>query len=370
MSKSTQTVLLCGLLVALAPAGAASRAEETVGSLKIVSGEPRLIVVNGYSTSFHWPSVLQRKLDKHLDGNRVVEVLSATKGGTPIAKWMDAQTGKRLAPWTDILRPALNRADGRPVVVLAQQSLQWAFGDRAAGIRNVEDRERIADGADVLERYTDSLLEDGADEVFVAMHIYKTGMEPVIGNEQFALTEFLKGKPAHVHAGPDVWQPMKAQWPQAFAADKVHPNSVGAEIMAQYWFEAILKYDEAEVPEWSRQEMVVAMKKGPTQVAGGESSRGSGSRQPGRGRSQGRFEGGRNMSFKGIAARHDRNKDGKITRQEFRAPQQVFQRLDRNRDGVLTKDDFEDSNSGAARPTDRSTPGLKRSSSRDGKLGQ
>ena len=358
------------MLFALAPAGAASRAEETVGSLKILSGEPRLIVVNGYSTSFHWPSVLQRKLDKHFDGKRVVEVRSATKGGTPIAKWMDAQTGKRLAPWTDILQPALNQGDGRPVVVLAQQSLQWAFGDRGAGIRNAEDKEQIEYGAEVLGRYTDSLLEDGADEVFVAMHIYKTGMEPAIGNERFALTEFLKGKPAHVHAGPDVWQPMKAQWPQAFAADKVHPNSVGAEIMAQYWFEAILKYDEAEVPEWSRQEMLTAIEKGPIQVSGREGSRGIGARRPGRGGPQGQFEGGRNMSFKGIAARHDRNKDGKITRQEFHAPQQIFQRLDRNRDDVLTKDDFEDSDSGAARPTDRSAPGLKRSSSRDGQLGQ
>jgi len=47
------------------------------------------------------------------------------------------------------------------------------------------------------------------------------------------------------------------------------------------------------------------------------------------------------MSFAGISSRHDRNKDGEITKNEFRAPQRIFVQLDKNKDGVLTKDDFD-----------------------------
>jgi hypothetical protein len=42
-----------------------------------------------------------------------------------------------------------------------------------------------------------------------------------------------------------------------------------------------------------------------------------------------------------LAERFDANKDGRITREEFRGPADLFQRLDRNRDGVLTADDFD-----------------------------
>jgi hypothetical protein len=38
----------------------------------------------------------------------------------------------------------------RPVIVLDQRSLQWAFGDRAAGIRNNQDAQRIQRGANVI----------------------------------------------------------------------------------------------------------------------------------------------------------------------------------------------------------------------------
>jgi Ca2+-binding EF-hand superfamily protein len=42
-----------------------------------------------------------------------------------------------------------------------------------------------------------------------------------------------------------------------------------------------------------------------------------------------------------LAERFDTNKDGKITREEFRGPAELFDRLDRNHDGVLTADDFD-----------------------------
>ncbi|MBW3599335.1 MAG: hypothetical protein KY475_18960, partial [Planctomycetes bacterium] len=79
--------------------------------------------------------------------------------------------------------------------------------------------------------------------------------EPEIGNERLALAEFLKGEDPHVHAGPDVWTPTKRHYPQAFARDRLHPGPLGNEIMAQLWFEALLKHDGLEVPRWSREEM-------------------------------------------------------------------------------------------------------------------
>ena len=49
----------------------------------------------------------------------------------------------------------------------------------------------------------------------------------------------------------------------AFAADKLHPNSVGAEAMAHHWFATLLKHDGLDVPASSRQEMDAAIRKGP-----------------------------------------------------------------------------------------------------------
>ncbi len=105
-------------------------------------GKPRTFVVNGYSTSFQWPELLQRKLDKYFDGQRIIEVKLATQGGTPIARWMDIRTGARLPPWKLKLQPLLSNQKG-PTIVLAQQSLQWVFADRAEGIRNADDTAKI-----------------------------------------------------------------------------------------------------------------------------------------------------------------------------------------------------------------------------------
>jgi hypothetical protein len=139
--------------------------------------------------------------------------------------------------------------------------LQWAFGGRSKGINNSKDQAEIKHGADVLQNYAELMLKHGADEVFIATHIYKKPMEPQIGNERLALAELIKQQTKHIHAGPDVWEPTRQYYPQAFAGDKVHPNTFGAEIIAQYWFETILKKDGLEVPAWSKQEMTNAQNK-------------------------------------------------------------------------------------------------------------
>lgn len=264
MTRQVKAGVLLGVSVwCLCWAASAGGAEEQLAQApeRILDPRPKVLVVNGYSTSRHWPGIFQRKLDRYF-GSRVVEVQSAIKGGTPIAKWIDVEKGTPLAPWTKIVRPALARSDARPRIVLAQQSLQWAFGDRTEGIRNARDRERIERGADVLQKYVELLLADGVREVFVAMHIYKHPMEPAIGNERMALAEFLTRDVRKVHAGPDVWEPTKALYPKAFAEDLVHPNLIGAEVMAQKWFETLLAHDGLEVPKWSREEMDRAVASG------------------------------------------------------------------------------------------------------------
>ena len=227
----------------------------TTEKIEIFDSKPKIVVVNGYSTSFRWPDLLQRKLDRYFDGKRVLSVKRATKGGTPIAKWLNVSTGEPSRAWVTTLRPLLNEAKDTPVIILAQQSLQWVFGDRRQGIRDANDRKRIEQGADALQKYVRLLKEDGADLVFVAMHIYKHGMEPEIGNERYALDGLIRRNIPGVERGPDVWTPTKKLYPKAFAADKRHPNAIGAEVMAQSWFETLLQYEGLQIPAWSRQQL-------------------------------------------------------------------------------------------------------------------
>ncbi|MGC4111446.1 MAG: alpha/beta fold hydrolase [Nocardioides sp.] len=48
----------------------------------------------------------------------------------------------------------------------------------------------------------------------------------------------------------------------------------------------------------------------------------------------------RGPGWEQIQEREDANHDGKVTRDEFKGPPQMWETLDRNHDGVLTKDDF------------------------------
>ena len=236
-------------------------------AIRIFNGEPRLLVVHGYSTSQHWWAFLQRKIDRYSDGadRRVVEVRLCNKGGTPIARWMNLESGQRTEAWTQMLTPMIEAEKGeRPVIVLAQQSLQFVYpGDRRNGIRNAQDDERIKIGADTIQRYAELILDDGADAVVIGMHIFKHSMEPDIGNERLALAALMKRKPPRIDSGPDTWEPTKRHFPSAFDRDKLHPNFIGAEIMAHYWFDALLKREGLETPGWSEQEMKDAINRQP-----------------------------------------------------------------------------------------------------------
>lgn len=51
--------------------------------------------------------------------------------------------------------------------------------------------------------------------------------------------------------------------------------------------------------------------------------------------------GGRGPAWDAVTARHDRNKDGKISRDEFAGPAELFRRLDKNKDEILTREEHE-----------------------------
>ncbi|MEM7144489.1 MAG: hypothetical protein AAF591_05105 [Verrucomicrobiota bacterium] len=248
--KTILSALSFATLASLSPAkdtAAPTSTKPPAPVLPLFDETPKTIVVNGYSTSRLWPALLQEKLDEHTGGKRILSVKSAIKGGTPVAKWIDTQSGEPLQPWLNTLRPALKDVPpDHPVIVLAQQSLQWTFGDRQTGIADKSDTARIKQGADALEKYAKLLKADGADLVFIATHIYKHPMEPEIGNERLALAELISRNLPNVHPGPDVWIPTKDQYPAAFAQDRLHPNDLGAQIMADHWFQTLLDYDQAQ----------------------------------------------------------------------------------------------------------------------------
>jgi hypothetical protein len=91
---------------------------ESTADIKIFSGEPRLLIVHGYSTSAHWWAFLQHKIDRYMGGpdKRLVEVRLINKGGTPIAKWMNIETGEPSPAWKQGFTPAIQGEKGkRPI---------------------------------------------------------------------------------------------------------------------------------------------------------------------------------------------------------------------------------------------------------------
>ncbi len=57
------------------------------------------------------------------------------------------------------------------------------------------------------------------------------------------------------------------------------------------------------------------------------------------GQPPGGFRGG--FSFDRMLERHDKDGDGKVTRQEWQGPEEFFGRMDTNSDGTLTKEEFQ-----------------------------
>ncbi|MFQ5843929.1 MAG: SGNH/GDSL hydrolase family protein [Planctomycetota bacterium] len=240
------------LLVALLCIPAAAGREEADAPAPPLDGKRKTFVVVGYSTSFRWPSLLQQLLDGHARKKGVYHVVNASVGGSPVAKWLGLTSprdrvrtfGRMVKGWFE---PG-SRLAGRPkpTVALCQQSLQWVFGDRAAGIRGPKDTERIRKGADAFAKLARQIHDLGVGTVWISTHIYKFGMEPAMENEKYALQELVRRKVEYVRAGPDVWTPTRKGWPGLFAADRIHPNALGARVMAVAWYRALAGPDVRE----------------------------------------------------------------------------------------------------------------------------
>jgi len=235
---------------------------------RVLDGEEKSILVNGYSTSYAWPDMLQEMLDDHAGGERVYHILNAVIGGAPVESWI-ADPGTRdyertiVAMERDFLgdEPRLRTDAPAPTVVICQQSLQLTR-DQRGPVKTEHDMVGAEMGADAMERLVERLQERGMETVFIAMHIYKKPVEPEVGNERIALDRLLARGIPGVHAGPDVWTPTYERFPECFEDDELHPNEIGMKIMAEGWYRA-LAGDEAkeEVVQrmWEREYDVDAM---------------------------------------------------------------------------------------------------------------
>ena len=104
---------------------------------------------------------------------------------------------------------------------------------------SASDHEGIRIGADALEKLVEQLRADGIGRFHIAMHIFKDGYEPEVGNERLALNALVDRGDPTIFAGPDVWSLTIKAHPEAFTDDGLHPNTVGAKIMAEAWYRSL-----------------------------------------------------------------------------------------------------------------------------------
>ena len=233
----------------------------TPDSPMLLDGTTKSFVIVGYSTSYAWPTMLQDMLDEHAGGTRVYHLLNAVIGGSPVGRWIaDSGSEDYLATYGAMrddffgATATLRGAAPTPTVAIVQQSLQRTPTPqtRLGPVTSVDDTRGIAVGADALEQLVAQLRADGIEQTYVAMHIYKEGYEPEVGNERFALAALLDRAHRDIHRGPDVWSLTIREHPEAFTEDRLHPNERGGKLMAEGWYRAL-------AGEMARQEIIDAM---------------------------------------------------------------------------------------------------------------
>lgn len=211
----------------------------------LLDGKEKSMIIVGYSTSFAWPDMLQEMLDDHSGGKRVYHVLNAVIGGSPVEIWngdVGSENYERTcgAMLRDYYGPTAKlRGDApEPKVALCQQSLQFTR-TRRGPIPSVDDAEGVKIGTDALEKYAKRLHGFGIERVYIGMHIYKKPVEPEVGNERIALARVLERGHDFIFEGPDTWTLTRDAFPDAFAADELHPNELGMKIMAEAWYRTV-----------------------------------------------------------------------------------------------------------------------------------
>ncbi len=241
-------LLLAGCAVDSTPAPApeptvAASVERPV----LLDGTEKSLVLVGYSTSYVWPQLVQDMLDEHA-GGRTYHLLNAAIGGSPVGRWIADPASEDYqatygAMLTDFFgdNPRLRGEAPAATVALLQQSLQRTPTPetRLGPVISATDEDGIRIGADALETLVNQLRSDGIEHAIVAMHIYKEGYEPEVGNERFALDALLRRAHPFVHAGPDVWSLTIGRHPEAFTDDRLHPNALGSKLMAEAWYRSI-----------------------------------------------------------------------------------------------------------------------------------
>ncbi|MFQ5411809.1 MAG: SGNH/GDSL hydrolase family protein [Phycisphaerae bacterium] len=215
------------------------------GRVDLLNGKPRSFIVVGYSTSYAWPAMLQDMLDEHTGGKRVYHVLNAVVGGSPVAPWIARPGTRRYRATIGAMlrdyfgeKPRLRGVAPPPTVALCQQSLQFT-GAPKGPIARIDDADGLKLGTDALEKLALRLREHGIEQVVIAMHIYKKGYEPRVGNERFALKALLARGHDFILEGPDVWSLTIGEHPAAFTEDGLHPNERGMKIMAEAWYRTL-----------------------------------------------------------------------------------------------------------------------------------
>lgn len=221
----------------------------------VLDGTEKSFVLVGYSTSYAWPKMLQEMLDEHSGGERMYHLLNAVIGGSPVGRWIappdssDYQDtyGKMLRDFFGH-EPRLRGAAPKPTVAIVQQSLQRTptGATRLGPVVSAHDKRGVEIGADALMQLVRQLRDDGVDDVYIAMHIYKEGYEPEVGNERFALAALLDRGHDYIHEGPDVWSLSLKEHPDAFTEDRLHPNERGGKIMAEAWYRTLAGDDVRE----------------------------------------------------------------------------------------------------------------------------
>ena len=214
----------------------------------VLDGVEKSFVLVGYSTSYAWPTMLQEMLDEHAGGQRTYHLLNAVIGGSPVGRWIADRSSEDYKDTYGLMirdffgDAARLRGDAPPpTVAMLQQSLQRTPTPetRLGPVTSVDDARGIEIGADALQKLIDQLRANGVGQAFIAMHIYKEGFEPEVGNERFALEALLNRGLEYIRPGPDVWSLTIGEHPAAFTEDRLHPNERGGKIMAEAWYRTL-----------------------------------------------------------------------------------------------------------------------------------
>lgn len=210
----------------------------------VLDGREQSFVVVGSSGNYVWPQMLQDMLDEHA-GGRLYHVNNASVSAAPVGIWI-AEEGTRASASTfgTMVRDyfgdeaRLRTLAPSPSIALCQVTLQGTVTDKGP-VASMADKEGIRVGADSLERLGTLLQEQGVDRVYIAMHTYKEGFEPNVGNERLALRALLDREHEFVFEGPDVWSATIAEFPTAFTEGRQHLSQRGMKIVAEAWYRTL-----------------------------------------------------------------------------------------------------------------------------------